>query len=81
MTSTVAERAPTRIILEFDFDADPDTARETLRADIADQMPAFKQPVEIVDETMIFEGPADAFAAYLRYGANVVRVITERAGA
>ncbi|GJE09471.1 hypothetical protein [Methylobacterium longum] len=37
---------------------------------------AFKDAFEIDGARMIFEGAADAFA-YLRYGANVVRVITE----
>jgi hypothetical protein len=75
--NTVAERVIPRVIIELDFDADPDTAPEVIQADIADQIPAFKQPVAIDGDRMIFEDPADALAAYLRYGANVVRVITE----
>jgi hypothetical protein len=70
---------PARWIIELDYDADPDTAPETIRQDIADQMMAAKGTPIVEEDRIIFDHSEDAFGARLRYGANVMRVIPEYA--
>lgn len=75
--SNTLEKPKTKFIIELDFDADPETTRGAIIADFNDMAPAFKEPVAFDGSTMVFEGLADAFTAYLRYGAIAARAATQ----
>lgn len=65
-----------RWIIEFDYEADPETPAAEVRADLSDHLSASRGPFRFDADRVIFEHMDDAVSVRLRFDANIVEIET-----
>lgn len=61
-----------RWIFELDYDADPDTTADAIKADLTDHLEGARGPFRFEASRLICENGDDALAVRLRFNENIV---------
>lgn len=61
-----------RWIFEFDYDADPDTTADAVKADLTDHLTGARGPFRFESSRIILEDGDDALSVRLRFNENIV---------